>query len=94
MRVGQPVKLVATAEAPAGGGAITKAQWDFDGQGKWPLSVSGIDGSSKTLSAETTHTYDKPGTYIAVIRVGAHRHGAKGKGELMYNLGRARVVVK
>ena len=92
--VGTPVRFTASAEVPPGAGTFVRAEFDFDGEGTWPESVQGIDGSSSMLSATTTHAYIAPGTYLPAIRVGSHREGAEGRGELVYNLARARVVVR
>lgn len=42
-------------------GSVVKSEWDFDGDGTY-------DWNSDT-TASTTHVYDTPGTYFAVLRV-------------------------
>jgi hypothetical protein len=51
------------------------------------------DGLTR-FEGDATHTYQKPGTYFASFRVGAHRDGAKRKGLAVENLARVRVVVR
>jgi hypothetical protein len=93
VRVGEPVSFRGTAEQPPGMGSIVCAHWDFEGRGRWEAVEEDIDGGSGQLRAEAFHTYDRPGTYFVSFRAGAHRDGAKGRGEPVLNLYRVRVVV-
>lgn len=52
-----------------------------------------IDGGSSSFTSTVTHAYEAPGTYFASFRVGAHRDGAKGRGDAVLNVARVRVVV-
>jgi hypothetical protein len=74
-------------------GAVVSAEWDFEGRGQWVPASEQIDGGSSSITATATHAYTKPGTYFPSFRVGAHRDGAKGRGEPVLNLYRVRVVV-
>lgn len=90
--VGQPVTLTGTVEVPAGTGQLVGAEWDFDGKGVWPKKEATVGGARGTFS--TTFTYDKPGTYFPVIRVASRRDGITPTTAPIYNIARARVVVK
>jgi hypothetical protein len=92
VKVGALVSFLATAEQPPGMGSIVSAHWDFEGRRRWE-TVEQIDGGSGEPSVQATHVYDTPGTYFASFRAGAHRDGAKGRGEPVLNLYRVRVVV-
>jgi hypothetical protein len=91
---GEPVAFCLEAEAPRGGGTITRVEWDFDGTGAFPFVQEGVDGSSPSIRVETSHAYDTPGTYFPCARVTAHRGGDVDAVHCrLVNLGRARVVV-
>jgi len=91
-KVGQPVPFVATARTPAGGGKITAAEWDFEGDGSF---VAGKVGKPQKIAAlVTTHRFTEPGTYFVSVRVTAERNGDAGAGyALLQNIARVRVVV-
>jgi hypothetical protein len=89
--VGEMVTFTGTAEQPPEVGSIVFARWDFYGTGEYSYEHP-IEAESATVKVEVTHAYDKPGTYFASFRVGAHRDGLKGKVPIE-NLARVRVVV-
>lgn len=94
VKVGEEVRFKGVAEVTPGTGTIVIAEWDFDGSGSWPVNDRTVDGSQSVITATVTHTYDKPGTYFATFRAGAHREGdVKNPLRLVTNLARARVVV-
>jgi len=92
--VGEAVQLEMTAETPPGGGTIISAEWDFDGQGTFPLRHD-VDGSQTVVRFTVDHSYDAPGTYFVTARVHSNREG---KVDAPYrrlpNLATARVVVR
>jgi hypothetical protein len=97
--VGQPVKFSATVELPPNTGKIVGAEWDFEGQGTFPVvqqlaeGKSNAAGSRVTLTA--THSFPKPGTYYPALRASSQREGnASTIFARVQNLGRVRVVVK
>ena len=91
---GSSVTLTVDAEAPPGGGTIIGVEWDFDGTGTYPFAHDGIDGSQRALRLETTHRFDRAGTYFPCVRVTAHRDGDVAAAHCrLVNLGRVRVVV-
>jgi hypothetical protein len=92
-KVGEPVRLTATIEAPPGAGKIVSAEWDFEGSGAFVPAAIGESAERVTLSA--SHAYDAPGTYFAVVRVGCHREGnVDTPYARVLNLARARIVVR
>jgi hypothetical protein len=90
--VGKAVTLTANAEVPPGTGSLIRAEWDFDGKGAWPVQEKSVAGSRGAFTA--TFTYDKPGTYFPAIRVASRAEGVSANAAPVYNIARARVVVK
>jgi hypothetical protein len=91
VKVGETVHLVGTAHQPPGTGTIVAAEWDFTGRGAYEPQI--VDGSTESVTVETTHVYDEPGTYFASFRVGSHRDGLNGKPPFARNNARVRIVV-
>ncbi|MFA7603134.1 MAG: hypothetical protein WCY29_09015 [Novosphingobium sp.] len=92
VRAGEPVALTATIEVPPGAGKVVSAEWDLDGTGTFTPAEIGAPAERVTLSA--SHSYARPGTHFAVIRVGAQRQGdARTPYARVLNLARARIVV-
>ena len=96
---GQTVKFSATIEVPPGTGKVVGAEWDFEGEGTFPVvqqiseGKSNASGSHVTLTI--THRFSKPGTYFPVLRASSQREGnATTVFARVQNLGRVRVVVK
>jgi len=90
----QPVTFSATAEVPPGTGKIVRAEWDFEGDGKFPVR-SRIRRVGETVRLNATHTFSNPGTYFAAVRVTSQRDGDRtARYGLVQNLGRIRVVVE
>lgn len=97
VKTGQPVVLTATVEVPPHAGKLVKAEWDFEGTGKFPaigkFKTSKTKGSVVTL--KTNYVFSKPGTYFCVLRVSLQREGdTKTPYALIKNLERVRVVVQ
>jgi Tannase and feruloyl esterase/PKD domain len=91
--VGETIDLEAHAETPPDGGSIISIEWDFDGQGTYPVSET-QDGSASVLTATQTHSYDQPGTYFATARVCSNREGDPDSAfRRLPNLASVRVVV-
>jgi hypothetical protein len=94
--VGEPVAFSAVIEVPPGAGTVVGAEWDFEGQGDFPV-VERFDVTSalhSRLALETTHVFTKPGTYFPALRATAQRQGScKASFACIRNLGRVRVVV-
>jgi hypothetical protein len=97
--VGKPVKFSATIELPPNTGKIVTAEWDFDGEGTFPVKQTinqSISNSSGTkVTATIDHAFLKPGVYFAVIRAFSQRQGdVSTPYARIQNLQRVRVVVK
>ncbi|HEY7106395.1 MAG TPA: PKD domain-containing protein [Acidimicrobiia bacterium] len=94
--VGEAVRFSALAEVPPGGGIIVAAQWDFEGDGDYPVveSLTNEDLSYTSMTITREHAFTKPGTYFPALRVTSQRlgQGDNPHGRVM-NLGRVRVVV-
>jgi hypothetical protein len=91
-KVGKPVLIAATARAPLGGGQITKAEWDFEGDGEY---VAGDVLTPRKIAVPTaTHRFTQPGTYFVSLRVTAERDGdVNAQYARLQNIARVRVVV-
>jgi hypothetical protein len=93
-RPGEEVTLAVHAEVPPGAGTIIGVKWDFDGSGTYPV-VHDVDGTARAIDVETTHAYDRPGTFFATALVEAHRDGdVTATARRVPNLASARVVVR
>jgi hypothetical protein len=91
--VGEAVTLAVNAEVPAGAGTVIAVQWDFDGSGSYPFQQD-VDGTAAKVSLETTHAFDRPGTYFVTAKVESHRDGdVAATSRRVPNLAQARVVV-
>jgi hypothetical protein len=89
---GEPVTLRMTASVPADAGAIVRVEWDPDGDGEFDAAAP--DGVADGATACRGHTYDEPGTYLAVARVTAQRAGDPDSPYgLVQNLAHVRVTV-
>jgi hypothetical protein len=92
VKVGQTVTFEGTGQVASGAGTVVKADMDFDSTDTWPFQQDGVDGTSRTVSVDATHSYDRPGTYFPVLRVVTSEGTADGA-ERVRNLARVRVVV-
>ncbi len=90
---GSEVTFDATIEVPPHAGDVVAAEWDFEGEGTYPLAEElGIPRPRVVLSA--THAYGEPGIYFPVLRGTSQRQGdARTPYGRVQNLARARVVV-
>jgi hypothetical protein len=94
VRAGQRVTFTGTIEVPPGAGGVVAAQWDFDGQGKFPASSS-VRPGVKRATVSTTYSFARPGTYFVALRGVSQREGdAANPYRRIRNLDRVRVVVK
>ncbi|MGD9793505.1 MAG: hypothetical protein AB7V43_08475, partial [Acidimicrobiia bacterium] len=92
---GDEVTFTVDAEMPPGAGTIIAVQWDFDGKGTYPESVSGIDGSATSINASVTHRFDEPGTWFVTALVHGHRDGdVNATSRRLPNLDQVRVIVR
>ncbi len=96
VKVNEEVTFEAAGEVPENAGGLTFVEWSFEGeqdfpeQGEWTLENNGEKGISVK-----THTYTRPGTYFAVVRVKSERNGDPTQ---LYtqvrNIDRVRVIVE
>jgi hypothetical protein len=90
--VGKPVKFTAVARTPRGGGEVTRAEWDFEGDGEYVAGA--ITKPKQVLTAKASYTFTEPGTYFVSVRVSAERDGnTDAQYALLQNIDRVRVVV-
>lgn len=95
VQAGEEVTFRGMAEAPPDSGTMVRAEWDFDGLGSFPVEDRSIDGRSAEIQTQASHVYDRPGTYLATLRVFSQREGeARNRLRLIPNLARVRVIVK
>ncbi len=97
VRVGEQVRLVATAETPPGGGSIVQVEWDFEGSGEYPRqeALDNTQSPRERVTVSTNYTFSKAGTYFPAVRVGSHREGKRdAQYAVVQNLARVRVVVR
>ena len=93
VRAGDPVVFTGFAEAPAQGGTIVSAEWDFAGDGTY---VAGEleDTAAMRTRVLATHSFAEPGTYFVTLRATAQPDHALGTPySRLVNLDRVRVVV-
>jgi PKD domain-containing protein len=91
--VGQPVSFSATIETPPGTGDVVDAEWDFEGAGTYPVRAD-LAPIGPSVHVDASHTYDKPGTYFAVLRATSQRDGDRDTPHArIQNVARVRVVV-
>ncbi|HEX5264239.1 MAG TPA: hypothetical protein VFW13_11975 [Phenylobacterium sp.] len=93
VKVGEAVTFEGVVEAPPGAGKVVAADWDFEGDGAFPVaSPLGVPAERVTLSQQ--HAFGAPGTYFPALRASIERHGDVGSQYARpQNLGRVRVVV-
>lgn len=92
--VGEPVQLTGTIVVPPGAGEVVAAEWDFEGNGTYPLSSPVPRGKSE-INISTTHSFTRAGTYFPVLRGASQRQGDPDTPYgVIRNLDRVRVVVR
>ena len=97
VKPGQSITFTATIEVPPGAGKVIAAEWDFEGEGTFPvkekLKISKNGGQQVNL--KTTHTFSKPGTYFVTLKGVSQREGdSTDTFTRIQNLTRVRVVVE
>jgi hypothetical protein len=94
--LGEPVAFSARIEVPPGAGIIVAAEWDFEGDGDYPVveAFTNEDLSSTSMQLDRAYAFRAPGTYFPTLRATSQRlgQGDNPHGRVM-NLGRVRVVV-
>jgi hypothetical protein len=93
IRPGDAVAFSAVVDVPPGAGQVVLLEWDFNGEGRFPIDDP-IRPPKARVSASATHRFDQPGTYFPVVRVTSQRQGdAETPYGRVQNLARVRVVV-
>jgi hypothetical protein len=92
--VGEPVTFTAEIVAPPGTGEVVGADWDFLGDGSYPIAAQVSRLEPGAVRAAATYTVTQPGTYFPALRAASQRDADP---DTPYaraqNLGRVRVVV-
>ena len=95
VKVGKKVKFSAVIEAPPDAGTIVGVEWDFEGEGDFPVVQKLKDTKSSRVKVKTDYTFSESGTFFPALRATVHR---KGNPETPYakvqNIGRVRVVLE
>lgn len=95
VRRGQTVSFSAVIDLPKGTGRLVAAQWDFDGDGRYPVSSPLPKSAETRIPVKMTHVYRQPGTYFTTLRVVSQRTGdAATPYTRIQNLARVRIVVE
>lgn len=93
VKTGASVHFTAKIELPPNTGKIVSAEWDFKGDGSFPVKATFNPNTDVSLKA--TYTFSKPGTYFVTLRVASQRQNDnKTAFARIQNLERVRVVVK
>jgi PKD domain len=90
---GQPVTFSAKAQTPPGTGQIVSVQWDFLGDGTYPVSTP-LSHIGPVVKVKISYKFTQPGTYFVTVRVASQRNGDTNTPYgLIQNLAQVRVVV-
>ncbi len=95
IKAGKKVTFAASADIPTADGAVTDAEWSFEGENDFPEKGT-FTQKERNATATATHVYSKPGTYFAVVRFISQLHKQNGKDMFtrIFNIDRVRVVVE
>ncbi|MGC6176861.1 hypothetical protein [Lacrimispora sp. 38-1] len=94
VKTGEEVYFEAKVQFPPKSGKVTAVEWSFEGEQDFPVKSIFEEKEDYTV-AEQKHIYQKPGTYFAVVRVKANRHGDSSDiFTQVKNICRARVIVE
>lgn len=92
--VGEPVTFSAHIQMPPRAGKVVAAEWDFEGEGTYPVAAQ-IGNIRPAVQLEATYTFSEPGTYFPVLRATSQREGDPDTPwARIENLDRVRVVVE
>jgi hypothetical protein len=93
VKVGQAVAFEGVVEAPPGAGKVVAAEWDFEGDGAFPIT-SPVTEPATRVSVSQAYIFTAPGIYFPALRASIERNGdAASRYARPQNLGRVRVVV-
>jgi hypothetical protein len=92
--VGKPVTFVSEIEVPPNAGKVVGAEWDFEGEGTYPVPAQVEPDASGTRATVTaTYAFKRAGTYFPALRAAAQRQPDGTSYAQIPNLARVRVVV-
>jgi hypothetical protein len=95
VKVGEEVDFCVAIQVPASTGKIVSVEWDFEGEGNFPLKEELKTPLKEELKIQRTYQFLKPGTYFPTVRVASQRDGNTGSPfARIQNLDRVRVVVE
>jgi hypothetical protein len=95
VKVGKKVKFSAVIDAPPDAGTIVGVEWDFEGNGDYPVVQKLKDTKKSSVKVKTDYTFSGSGTYFPAIRATLHRNGdSETPYARVQNIGRVRVVVE
>ncbi len=91
---GELVRFEGTIAVPPGAGSVVAVDWDFDGEGLFPVRSDVPEGATQ-VAVSVTYRFDEPGTYYPVLRGVSHREGDRDTPYArIQELDRVRVVVE
>jgi len=94
VKFGKKLKFSAVIETPPDTGSVVSVEWDFEGNGDYPITEQLKDSKSKTVKVKTTYTFAENGMYFPAVRVSSQREGnAQTPHTRIQNIARVRVVV-
>ena len=95
-KISKAVTFTAEIEVPENTGKIISAEWDFEGEGTFPVkeTLKPINSTGSNVSLKTTYTFKKAGTYFVTLRGISQRNADETPFAKIQNLERVRVVVK
>lgn len=96
-KVNNNVTFIALVEVPKYTGKLVSAEWDFEGDGTFPIKQKQISFHEKNgiMVIKITYKFSKVGTYFPTVRIASQRNGdAKTTFTRIQNLDRVRVIVE
>jgi plastocyanin len=97
VKPGQPITFKATIEVPPHAGKVIAAEWDFEGNGTFPVKdkLKSAQKSREQITLKATHVFSKAGTYFVTLKGVSQRQGdSTDPFTRIQNLARVRVVVE
>ncbi|MHA2392403.1 MAG: hypothetical protein ACXAEX_10710 [Promethearchaeota archaeon] len=94
VKIGKKLRFSAVIETPPDTGSVVGVEWDFEGDGDYPITEQLKDTKSKNLKVKTTYTFSENGTYFPAVCVTSQREGnSQTPHTRIRNIARVRVVV-
>ena len=95
VQVGEKVAFSVAIQVPAQTGKIVSVEWDFEGEGNFPLKEELRTPLTEELQIQRSYQFLKPGTYFPTVRIASQREGnVESAFARIQNLERVRVVVE